>query len=202
MTNITKLDNWSNGPMPGKSIPLSVRLTPEDSTFLQGLSIADATTPSDKLRALIKEARHRREGVRNYAEALTFFEELLSDTAHRLREAEASQGVHSELLVQTASWLPDIMAYLMVRASEIGLETIGETIGETGGEAGGTDVEAKLKRLENGVADRVFALIQQVLRLGVTSRNPCYDSTAITSRVEPIIELSELLRIMASRKEG
>lgn len=174
--------------MTGKSIPLSVRLTPEDSTFLAHLDIPDASTPSDKLRALIKEARQRREGIRNYAEALTFFEELLSDTAHRLRNAETGQGLHSELLVQTVSWLPDIMAYLMVRASEIGAD-------------GETDVEPKLKRLENGVADRVFALIQQVLRLGVTSRNPCYDSAAISSRVEPIIELSELLRIMASKRE-
>lgn len=172
--------------MPGKSIPLSVRLTPEDSTFLAGLKITGATTPSDKVRALIKEARRRREGVRSYAEALTFFEELLGDTTHRLRELETAQGLHSELLVQLGGWLPDIMAYLIVRTSEIG-------------EA---DTEGRLKRLEDGLADRVFAMIEQVLRLGLTSRNPCYDSTAITSRLEPIIELSEFLRIRSSRSEA
>lgn len=172
--------------MPGKSIPLSVRLTPEDATFLAELRISGATTPSDKLRALIQETRRRKVGVTNYQEALTIFEELLSDTLHRVREVEIAEGLHSELIVQLVGWLPDVMAYLTVRAAEVDVD----------------DTAAKLRRLEAGLADRVIALIEQVLRLGVTSRNPCYDPSAITSRVGPVVELSELIRIGSSRSEA
>ena len=53
--------------MPGK-VPLSVRVSQDDAAFLAGLAVTGATSPSDKLRALIRDARLRHEGCSGYAE--------------------------------------------------------------------------------------------------------------------------------------
>ena len=45
-----------------KSVPLSVRVSPDDARFISQIDIAGAATPSDKVRALLADARKRREG--------------------------------------------------------------------------------------------------------------------------------------------
>lgn len=172
--------------MPGKSVPLSVRVSEADATFLAALSLPEATTPSDKIRALIREARRRRQGRHEYTESLAFQQELFAPFLNGLREAEAAAGKHSELLVHLANWMPEAIAFLVANLPEKDSE----------------DVDPALDRLESGAADRVFALMDQVLRLGVTSRNPCYDTRAISARVGPISELSEMALSATETRAG
>ena len=58
--------------MPGKTVPLSVRVTDADAEFLARLDIAGATTPSEKLRALLTAERTRGEGAGEFGGAGLF----------------------------------------------------------------------------------------------------------------------------------
>ncbi len=172
--------------MPNKTVPLSVRISEADSDFLNGLSIPGATTHSEKLRALIREARRRRSGGRSYAEVLATLQEMEAPAERRLRDAEARTRQHSELLAQAASWMPDTMAFLMGNLPEDDVEEAAD----------------RLRLLEDGVADRVFVFIERVLRMAVTRTNPCYDKSAITRRMEPVVELCDVIRSQMKTEKG
>ncbi|NKB60099.1 MAG: hypothetical protein GKS00_27625 [Alphaproteobacteria bacterium] len=164
--------------MPGKSVSLSVRLSPEEAAFLATYKSEGATTLSEKLRAIISEARQRRAGSESYAECLGFTEELLAPSMHRLREAESAEGMHSELLLNFVHWLPDIVATSMVNVPE----------------AADADAAERLEKLEAAIAKRIFVLIEQVLRLGVTGESPCYDPAIIAQRMPAIIKLNDIIK--------
>ena len=44
-----------------KSIPISLRISEEDAAYISSLEMSEAVTPSEKIRALIKESRKNRE---------------------------------------------------------------------------------------------------------------------------------------------
>ena len=70
--------------MSNKAVPLSVRISENDAAFLAGLDLPEATTPSDKIRALIWEARQRHQGGQVYGEAIQFQEDLLAPFLRQL----------------------------------------------------------------------------------------------------------------------
>ena len=45
------------------------------------------------------------------------------------------------------------------------------------------------------MADRIFVLIERVLRLCVTGESPCYDPTIIAQHMPPIIKLNDIIKI-------
>ena len=169
--------------MPGKTVPMSVRLSDDDAAFLARLSIAGAVTPSEKLRALLAEARRRHEGREAYASCVSVIDDMLGPTLQRVRELEYRQHVHSEFLAELYAWLPPAAALAM-----IGTHADGER-------------EVDLAALEAGLADRVFALIEAVLRLGITARGPCYDPDLIANRLDRVLELTDLVRTNRNRGE-
>ena len=170
--------------MPDKSVSLSVRLTSDEAAFLAGYTPQGATTLSEKVRTVIAEAKQRRAGSENYADSLSFTEGLMGPAMHRLREIEAAHNIHSELLLALGHWLPDATASLIAN--------VPSTRDKQGAE--------KLKKLEAMVADRVFALIEQILRLAVTGQSPCYDPSVVVSRTSTVVDLSEIIKHSSSRK--
>ena len=56
--------------MSANRIPLSVRIDQEEADFIAQLSIEGASTPSEKIRELLKQARMSHETVRDYSFAL------------------------------------------------------------------------------------------------------------------------------------
>lgn len=171
--------------MPGKTVSLSVRISQDDSDFLAGLAVGGAVTPSDKIRALIAEARQKRASLENYRDGLAFMQGLLGPEMRYLREVENAHNVHSELMAQVFTWLPEVTAYLIN-----GIDQNGEDHPDL----------AQLKEIEGGLADRVVLLFENLLRLALTTRNPCYSENAISSRLEPIIELSTLIQSTTQRR--
>ncbi|HYD41905.1 MAG TPA: hypothetical protein VEB43_13840 [Anaeromyxobacter sp.] len=167
--------------MASKNIQLSTRITEEDAAFLARLQVEDAHTPSDKVRALIAEARRRHEARRDYRSALERAHELLGSVLADLRTAEHAAGLHSELVRAVADWLPDTIAFLLSETAPAG-----------GGR--GKDPGEALRATERGLADRTFRLVEAVLRLGVTEAAPCYDPAAISARVDPVLALLDVLR--------
>jgi hypothetical protein len=174
--------------MATKNTQLSVRITDEDAAFLARLEIEGAQTPSDKIRALLGEARRRHEGRRDYRAALARSAELLGPAAQEVRAAENAVGTRSELLRLVVDWLPEGLAFLVSRSAE-------------GEGADPRKLASALRVTEAGLADRVFSLADAVLRLGVTEEAPCHDRGAISSRLAPILNLLDVLRTARSSRQ-
>ena len=174
--------------MPSKTVSISARISNEDAEFISQLKINGATTPSDKLRAIISDARLRKSRIQDYRGSFQMIQELLMPVIEYVRQTELESHEHSELVTRSIEWLPDTLAFIVSAAPQ---------------RAGDKSVE-KLKSLESGLADRVFRLIESVLQMGITRRCPCYDTDAINQRVEPILELAQVIESTSIRnkKEG
>jgi hypothetical protein len=164
--------------MPGKSIPISVRITPDDASFLAQLKIEGATTPSEKVRGLITEARRQHSSRRTYADSVARLRESLLPTREAVDEAESRLDVHSELLHRVLDWLPDAMARLTTALPE----------GKDG-----PDLD-ELVRVERDLADRAFRLLEALLRMGVTSGCQAYDPKVVDDRLGAVLELADLIQ--------
>jgi len=173
--------------MPSASVTMSVRLPEEDAEFIAGLEVSGAGTPSDKLRAIIRQARVRHEGADSYEGCLALVRDMLSPSKQRLAGAEHQLGVHSELVAAVAEAIPTLMAAVMQRTDR----------------SGDNDADRDhLRNVENALADSVFNLIESVLRLGVTRQCRAYDPQAVSRRLDPVIEIAQVIQATrTTRKE-
>lgn len=169
-----------------KTSSLSVRVSDDDAAFLSALEIAGATTPSEKLRALLHAERRRSEGVADPIEAADMFRDLLQVARRRWRRAELNAGIRSDFIARLHERLPELFARIYA--------------GPVAGEA--KNKLAELKSYESILIEEVFSLVQEVLEFALLSRNRCYDHHAITKKVEPLLEIAELVSISKARKEG
>jgi hypothetical protein len=172
--------------MSAKTIPLSVRVSDDDSEFLASLRIDGAHTPSEKLRALIAQARARQAEGRTYESSLALMRELLEPVSQSLRARELGTRQRSELIADTLYWLPDLVAYLMAGPAPRGNKGEGR----------------ELLEFEAGVAHRIFRFIEAVLRLGVTTKAPCYNPDVITGDLGGTLELAQLILANRHTKRG
>ncbi|MDJ0789007.1 MAG: hypothetical protein QNK05_19545 [Myxococcota bacterium] len=161
-----------------KSVPLSVRVPAEDAEFLARLRLDGASTPSDKVRSLLADARRRHDGFRDYASCLAMSHEMLAPTLQLVQELENRTGVHSEPVSKLAEWLPEALAFFLTTFPEDGEEN---------------DLE-QIHALERGSVDRIFRLISATLRLGVTQECQAYDRSVIRQRIPPVLELADIVR--------
>ncbi len=164
--------------MPGKSVALSVRLSQEEASFLATWNPSGVTSLSEKVRMIIKEAAQRQSGTAGYSELLSFWENTLSGPMHQLREAEAENDVHSELMTQFGHWLPDAAALLMARIPQPDSDEATED----------------LKALEAVIVDRILSLMDQVLRMGITREGPCYDPGVVNRKARRVADVASLLK--------
>lgn len=170
-----------------KTVTMSVRVPEEDADFIASLEVPGAATPSDKLRAIIAEARLRQEGSGDFRRALALSEQLMRPARQRLRDAEHRLRVHSDLVAAVEDWLPEALATAMTGPLHSG--------------APDDEDKTELLELERELADRVFALLEAVLRLGVTRQCRCYDPAAIAHRLQPIMELARVIERMRDDEE-
>lgn len=162
--------------MAGKTIPISARLTPDDAEFIARLEVEGATTPSEKLRAIIVEARQRHDGTEDFIGSLKLVEEMLAPTMRIIRAGEFEHHMHSELVTRVADWVPECMAYLIA--------------------SNGADKELSaqaLQEIEVELLARVLVLMQSVLQMAVTRRSSCYEPTRIDGAIEPMLELAQVI---------
>jgi hypothetical protein len=161
----------------GKAVTISARISQEDAQFLSQYKVEGAITPSDKLRAIITETRERQHRLKDYRGSINMFQSLLAPVDAEIRELELQHQTHSELITRILEWLPDMMAFIIASETKLNKNT----------------KKAELEKIEEGIADRVFRLIESVMQMGVTQRCPCYDSKAISSRVEPVLDLARVI---------
>jgi hypothetical protein len=163
----------------GKTIQVSTRITQEDAEFLASLVREDATTPSDKLRALITEAREREENRGDYTGSLRQVKRLVGPAVERVLQVENSGLPHSEVVTPMIEWLSETLAFVL---SQI-----------PGRDEPPTSGNSAARALESGLADRALQLVGQILRLGVTEHAQCYDPKAISRRLKPILEIARVV---------
>lgn len=168
-----------------KTTPLSVRVDDDDAAFLAALEIGDARTPSEKLRALLHAERRRQEGVDDPLEAADMFRDLLQPAKRRIRRRETKTGARSDFLMKLYDRLPEIAGAAF-----------------SGPDEKIKDSSKALTTFENDVLDNVFALVQETLELGLTTRNRCYDATGIEKRLAPVLEILELINMSKQRRKG
>lgn len=166
--------------MTGRTVPLSVRVSHDDADFLASLEIEGAESPSEKLRALITEARRRQDSVGGFSEAQLELRRLIQPLIEKVQDFEANNEEYSQLLHLGLEWIPEAMAELVAQRFKL-----------TG------DAESEqMQQLERRVTDRVFRLIEGFLRLAVTQDCEGYDPQVVQKRLPKIRQLIELMRIM------
>lgn len=158
-----------------RSVPLSVRVSDEDAAFLARYEAPDAKTPSEKVRAILTSARRQFEGQNDFAGCAEVMEDMLRPGLHRLREAQREAGMRSDFVMKLYERLPELVAELVVSVPEP----------EAGREG--------LERFESSLADPVFAMIEEIVDLGLTNRSRSFDSTLVRERLAPILELLKLI---------
>ncbi len=168
-----------------KTVPLSVRIPHEDAEFLAGLKIDKATTPSDKVRAIISAHKKQSlvEGKPSYGEALNWVDDVLAPISLSLREIQNQENTYSELIRSVAEWLPDFLAcYLNEGRAAKNIET--------------------MEQFEADLCDKLFRFIESVLRMGVIEEAPCIDRNAISKRIGTSVQLVEVIQHRLTQQRG
>lgn len=169
--------------MNAKSVPISVRLSHEDAEFLSSLTISGASTPSDKLRAIIREQRRRQLTTMDYPGCFQLIQTFMTPVVEAVRQAENEQDMHSELITRAFDWLPDLIACLVSALPEASETLLYPDLGE----------------LEKVFADRLFRIMESVLQMGTNQWNHCYDPQQMEKRSQPLLELAALVRQLGER---
>ncbi len=164
--------------MVAKSVPLSVRLSREDAEFIAGLKAGDAVTMSEKVRALVREARLKAERGDTFEGVVEQTEDTLAPLKQALDRLEQDEGVRSALLRALIVALPRILAEL--EAADVD---------------GDPPVVESLTALEAGAARRVKDLLDQLARLSVTKKAPTLDPCIMRNQIaEPLTELIDIIK--------
>ena len=174
--------------MPSKSVPLSVRVSDEDAAFLSGLQIDGATTPSEKLRALLRAERRLRGEQQDPMQAAEMVSDLLRPSERRLRRCEAALAVRSEPAEKLYARLPELLAFAL--AGPPALSGDAEADAET------------LAAWEGRWLDSALATFEDLLKAGLASEGRSFGVNAVASRTKATVELVELLKIAQKQREG
>lgn len=167
-----------------RSVPLSIRISDDDAAFLAAMDSPNAKTPSEKMRAILAAARRRHEGANDFAGCAEVVEDMLRPGLHRLREAQREASIRSDLVMRLYERMPELMAELVTSAPA---------------PDGGPDA---LKQFEAAVADQVFAMIEEVLDMGLTSRSRSYNPNLVKEKLPPILEVVDLIRLSRQHTKG
>ncbi|MEM9029518.1 MAG: hypothetical protein AAGC70_14230 [Pseudomonadota bacterium] len=169
--------------MTAKSVPLSVRVSDEDALFLAELQVPDAVTPSEKLRAILHEARRRHTGMQDASEGGLLLREMATPARRNVRRCEGKLGRKSDVILKLYERLPDIMARLIAGPND------------------STSPES-LVEFEKEVLDQVCVLLKDFVTVGLTSPVRVYGEENFTAEMEAVMELVELVRVHQRNKKG
>lgn len=169
--------------VPGKSVQLSVRVSDEDALFLADLEVDGAVTPSDKLRAILRDARRRHQGHSDPAEGSLMLRDMAARSHRSVRRHEAKTGEKSQLISNLYERVPDIMAQLI------------SGVGEGGG------VE-DFKNFENALREQVGLILKDFLTLGLVTPLRVIDEENYWAELKSVSELIELTQQIQQRKRG
>lgn len=163
-----------------KSETLSVRVSSDDAAWIAALDVDGATTSSDKVRALISQARTQELSFRDYATCVTWVRALLGPAVTRLRSLEDNAGLHSELLSAVTEGLPPLVATILTATPS------------------SNGSQEALSQIEGRLAQKAFAVFQSIMRLAVTAPHGLTNPDVFRDQLPAIMEMAEIIK---GRKE-
>lgn len=153
---------------------VTVRLDEDDIAFLSALDMPGASNLSEKLRALIAEARSQSERLNEYTPALDFSNKLFARSLRSVQSAEQHTGLHSEFLTRVIGWLPDAVALTVSECQDV-LDPP-------------THTRQALKLAEQRIAERVMSLVTSTHSLALSDWAGCYDPAGMAERARPHLQ--------------
>ena len=155
-------------------IPISVRISQEDSDFIAELKIEGANTPSEKIRELLTQARLAHSQTHDYSTALAAQEQFFQVARRDVLHAEKEWGIHSHIVARLFEQLPDLAATLAADLPE-------------------NAQAADLKRYECELMRRIVRLTDSILQLAVTGKGAAYDDTVL-QQLENTLKLAKIVQ--------
>jgi hypothetical protein len=168
---------------PVKTVPISGRISQEDYDFIMQHSFGGKVTASEKLRHIASFFRQYHEHFDNYAEGIEELNRLTEPARKNLKHMENEQNVHSELVDAAANVFPMGVAYLASRQQQPPTKEQLPYLLET----------------EERLLGLVLRLVEQVLRLGLTTTAPAYNPHLLDDKLHTI---SELVGLLSKRKQS
>lgn len=159
-----------------KTRSISGRISERDFEFLVSYQLDGKVTVSEKLRYVASFFRRYHESFSDYEEALAESNRLIEPTRLALKVYDRDEGVRSQLLEQVMIVIPSLMAELITSKDRL---------------AGATGAKKRNEaiKLEENVLQNILPLIEDLLRLALTSRSPSYHPSLLKGRLETISEL-------------
>ncbi len=166
-----------------KKIQIGARVTVEDAEFINLLEINGAKTPSDKLRAIIKEARLQREYSQDFSGSYLIIQEQITPLVERIKNAEFESNTHSEVLARILEWFPEFYAYC--------LSALPENI----------ESEKVLCVYEKGIVERIARLFEALLQQELSTRENSYNQDMIRDHVVSLGRIINIINVSTKEKE-
>ena len=156
---------------------VTLRLDEDDLTYLAGLDMPGAANLSEKIRALLADARAQRQGLGDFGAAYDFTRRLFATPERCVRDAEVRSQVRSELIARVLAWLPDTAAFVLSGACPRP-------------DPRRKDDAEHLRRLEHGLGERVLALVDSMLQLAHAGFPGCYDPGILAQRSRSAVTMA------------
>lgn len=157
---------------------ITVRLDEDDLAYLSSVELSGAANLSEKIRALLAEARAQREGMQDPVLAYDFTRRLFAAPERSIREAEMHARMRSELIARISTWLPEISA-IMLSASALP-------------DASTRERAEHLKKLERSIGERALSLVDSVLQMSLAGFPGCYEPETLAKRAQSAIRTATL----------
>ncbi len=164
-------------PEPVKTVPISGRISQQDYDFLMQQPLGGKVTASEKLRHMASFFRQYHEHFGNLAEGIEELNRMTEPARKNLKTLEHEQGKHSELVDTAANLLPQGVAYLASRQKPPAKK----------------DALPYLLETEERLLNLILRLVEQLLRMGLTSQAPAYNARLLDDKLDTITELVGLL---------
>jgi len=104
-----------------------------------------------------------------------------------LRQLQREAGMRSDFVIKLYERLPEMMAEL-VAAAPAPEKELEKAPGKTSGKG-----PEELKQFEENLSAQLFALVEEIFDLGLTTQSRTYDPELMERRLEPILEIARLL---------
>lgn len=145
---------------------VTLRLDEDDLTFLAQIEVGGAANLSEKIRALLAEARSQRQGLDDFGAAYDFVRGLLAVPERRVRQAEVASQQRSELVSRMLAWVPETVAFMLSGSSLQASQ----------------DTPQSLRDFERGLGERAMVLTESMLQLAQAGFPGCHAPEALTRR--------------------
>ncbi len=157
---------------------ITIRLDEDDLAYLSSVELAGAANLSEKVRALLAEARGQREGMQDPVLAYDFMRRLFAAPERSIRETEMQAHMRSELIARLTAWLPEVSAVLL-SASALPNGSARER-------------SEHLRKLERSLGERALSLVDSLLQMSLAGFPGCYEPEALARRAQPAIRTASL----------